>query len=187
MLKSTLTAAAAIVIAALHAPAHAAGVAEQAQAFVRQHLSGVITSPQVIDAVKAQNAKNGGLSQSEIDALDALWRAGDANLIGPVLENDLSRMLADLVRGSGGAFSEIFVMDAVGLNVGQSDRTSDFWQGDEAKWQETFLRGAEAVHVSDVEEDESTQTFQVQVSMTVSDAGAPVGAITVGVDVEHLE
>ena len=169
------------------ASAQAAGVADQARAFVQDRLGGVMSSPELIAAVRAQNDRNGALSQAEIDELDAKWRAGDADLIGPVLANDLSQMLAGVVQEGGGAFSEIFVMDSKGLNVGQSDRTSDYWQGDEAKWIETYLVGADAVHVSDVEEDESTQTFQVQVSMTIVDAGAPVGAITVGVDVEYLE
>ncbi|MEM8755288.1 MAG: hypothetical protein AAGF90_20180, partial [Pseudomonadota bacterium] len=76
---------------------------------------------------------------------------------------------------------------AKGLNVGQSAKTSDYWQGDEAKWRETYLVGPDAIHVSDVEEDESTQTFQIQVSLPIVDGGAPIGAVTVGVDVEHLQ
>ena len=84
--------------------------------------------------------------------------------------------------------TEIFVMDARGLNVAQSDVTSDYWQGDEAKWQDTFSKGPGAVHISEVEEDESTQTFQSQVSMSVTDPadGSVIGAITVGVNVEML-
>ena len=79
-------------------------------------------------------------------------------------------------------------MDQVGLNVAVSEPTSDYWQGDEAKWSQTYLAGAGAMHVSDVELDESTQTYQAQVSLTVVDAsGAPIGAITFGVNVEYLD
>ena len=66
---------------------------------------------------------------------------------------------------SEGLFTEIFVMDAVGLNVAASDTTSDFWQGDEAKWQQTYSAGSGAVHISDVELDESTQSYQSQVEL----------------------
>ena len=76
---------------------------------------------------------------------------------------------------------------ARGLNVAASAVTSDYWQGDEAKWQETFLAGPGASHVSEIEEDESTQTFQVQVSLPVVDGGSPIGAITLGVDIERLD
>ena len=77
-------------------------------------------------------------------------------------------------------------MDAVGLNVGQSDMTSDFWQGDEEKWQRTCLGAPDAVFIDEVEEDESTQQFQSQVSMAVADpeSGTVIGCITVGIDVD---
>ena len=167
--------------------ANAVAVSDSARAFVEKRLAAVITNPMIVDAIKAQNAKTKDLSQADIDALDQQWRAGDASLIDGVLANEVSGYLAGAVAEGQGAFSEIFVMDARGLNVGQSARTSDYWQGDEAKWQETFLAGAGSVHVSDVEEDESTQTFQVQVSLPIVDGGAPIGAITIGVDVEYLE
>ena len=79
-------------------------------------------------------------------------------------------------------------MDNRGLNVGQSEVTSDYWQGDEAKWKKTFLVGPNAMIIDDVELDESTQTFQSQLSMSITDqaTGEVIGAITVGVDVEAI-
>ena len=168
-------------------PASASGPQDAAVDFVRQSVSDMLNSPELIAAVRAQNERHAGLSEADIIALDDRWRAGDAEVIDAALGNDLSRLLAEIVEKHGGAFSEIFVMDNRGLNVGQSARTSDYWQGDEAKWQQTYLVGPDAAHVSDVEEDESTQTFQVQVSLPVVDGGAPIGAITLGVDVEYLE
>jgi hypothetical protein len=66
--------------------------------------------------------------------------------------------------------------------------TSDMWQGDEAKFTETYSVGAGAVHFSDVELDESTQRYQAQISLTIVDpaSGEPIGAMTVGVDAEAL-
>src|SRR3546814_10661759 len=79
-------------------------------------------------------------------------------------------------------------MDDKGLNVGQSDVTSDYWQGDEAKWQKTYSVGPNAIFVDKVDQDESTQKFQTQVSMSVVDpaSGKAIGAVTVGLDVEML-
>jgi hypothetical protein len=84
--------------------------------------------------------------------------------------------------------TEAFVMDAKGMNVGMCDATSDYWQGDEAKWQKTYSVGPDAVFVDDVEQDESTQKFQVQTSITVVDpaSGKAIGAMTVGLDAESL-
>jgi len=146
----------------------------------------------VLSAVKAQNDANTGLSQADIDALDKEWRAGvdggDTALIDKVLSNGLSEFLREKQMDSNGVITEIFVTDAKGLNVGQSDVTSDYWQGDEGKWQKTFGTGdVSAIFVDEAEKDESTQKLQSQVSMTVADeSGAPIGAITVGINLDAL-
>jgi len=158
-----------------------------AKSLVDSQIKGWLENPTVIDAVKAQNAAHEGLSQADIDALDQKWRAGDAAVIDPVLNSDLSTYLTGVKEGGEGLYTEIFVMDNKGLNVGQSDKTSDYWQGDEAKWQETYSVGPDAIHLSDVEEDESSQTFQMQISLPVVDGGSVIGAVTVGVNAEMLE
>ncbi|SBS26647.1 hypothetical protein MSP8887_04264 [Marinomonas spartinae] len=152
----------------------------------------LVSSPKVIEAVEVQNQRNAPLSQSDIDNLDQQWRAevssADQPLISKVLGNPLSAYLMSAQEKSDGLYTEIFIMDNKGLNVGQSSVTSDYWQGDEAKWQQTFLKGSGAIYVGDVEEDESTQTFQSQISYTISDpkTGEAIGAITVGVNIDQM-
>jgi hypothetical protein len=142
--------------------------------------------------VKAQNAKHAGLNDTDIQKLDKEWRAQiDASnkpLIDGILKNAVSAFLTKKKEESEGLITEVFVMDDRGLNVGQSDITSDYWQGDEAKWQKTFKVGPEAVFVDNVEKDESTQQLQVQVSVTIKDpeSGKPIGAVTLGINVERL-
>lgn len=154
----------------------------------RSQFPGWLNNPTVIEAVKAQNAKHSGLSQDEVVKLDKQWRAetksGGGTLIDATLSNELSTYLKKVQADAQGLYTEIFVMDNKGLNVGQSDVTSDYWQGDEAKWQKTYQVGADAIHVSDVEQDESTQVFQAQVSVPVVDSGQVIGAVTVGINVE---
>jgi hypothetical protein len=148
--------------------------------------------PIVVAAIVAQNAVTGGYDQAQIDALDTQWRAevGAASkpLIDATLANAASQYLAGVQDASAGKYTEIFVMDAKGLNVGQSTLTSDYWQGDEDKFTMSFGAGADAVHIGEIEQDESTQIFQSQVSVPISDpaTGAVIGAVTVGVDVSML-
>lgn len=150
------------------------------------------SDPAVVEAIKANNAANGGLSQADIDALDAKWRqeveGSDKPTIDATLGNALSKFLTDKKMEAGGVIAEVFVMDAKGLNVGQSDVTSDYWQGDEDKFEKSFGAGAGAVFVDEIEKDESTQTLQAQVSFTISDptTGEAIGAMTLGIDVEKL-
>jgi hypothetical protein len=145
----------------------------------------------IVAAITAQNAVSAGYDQAKVDQLDSQWRAevgGAAKpLIDATLANEASRWLAKVQEESGGLLTEIFVMDAKGLNVAQSTVTSDYWQGDEDKFTASFGAGATAVHLGEIEQDESTQTFQSQVSITITDAaGAPIGAITAGVDLSVL-
>ncbi|KUP95049.1 hypothetical protein [Tritonibacter horizontis] len=162
------------------------------QAYLDNEISSWANSPEIVAAIKAQNEANQGLTQSQVDALDKEWRAnvGDpaSPLIEPVLNNPVADSLRARIEASMGAMTEIFLMDQHGLNVAASDVTSDMWQGDEAKFQDTYAKGAGSVHISEVELDESTQQYQGQISVTIVDpeTGAPIGAITVGVDAESL-
>lgn len=161
-------------------------VADYVEANVRPWL----TEPAIINAVIAQNALHSRLNQAEIQDLDARWRAelssGKRPLIDATLSNPLSLYLKGRQRAAEGLLTEIFVMDNRGLNVGQSDITSDYWQGDEAKWLKSF--GACLVHIEEAERDESTQLMQSQASLPIRDPSNDqiIGAITVGVNLDAL-
>lgn len=166
--------------------------ADQITTVLNGQVKSWISDPVVVEAVKAQNAETGGLSEADIDTLDKQWRAeaeaGSGPLIDKVLANKLSAFLKEKKEASGGLFSEIFVMDAKGLNVGQSDVTSDYMQGDEDKWQKTYPVGPDAVFIDEVEFDDSSGQFQSQANVTVTDpaTGQAIGAITLGINVEKL-
>lgn len=133
-------------------------------------------------SVKAQNKRHKDLDEASIVALDKQWRAehkaADKPLIAATLSNPLSVYLLRMQSLNGGLYSEIFIMDDKGLNVGQSSVTSDYWQGDEAKYKRTFLVGPDAVFVDDVEWHQGTRTWRAQVNMTITDTsdGKAIGA-----------
>lgn len=193
MLRPTL---AALGLAATLSLAGAVYAQDEFTAPLTELAKGEITAfasdPALVAAIVAQNVVTGGYDQAQIDALDAQWRAevGTASkpLIDTTLANAASQYLAGVQAASAGKYTEIFAMDAKGLNVGQSTLTSDYWQGDEDKFTMSFGAGADAVHIGEIEQDESTQIFQSQVSVPVTDpaTGAVIGAITVGVDVSML-
>jgi hypothetical protein len=180
-----------VILGAAPAQSEEAHVSE-VKKYVAEQVIPWISDKLVIDAVKAQNEKHASLSQEDVEKLDKQWRAeidaSDKPLINSVLNNELSKFLAEKRTASAGLITEIFVMDDKGLNVGQSDITSDYWQGDEAKWQKTYSVGPEAVFVDDVEKDESTQQLQVQISVAIKDpeSGKVIGAATIGIDVTML-
>lgn len=162
------------------------------QEFLETELGNWASDAAFVSAINAQNAQTAGYDQAMIDELDKKWRAevgmADTPTIAPVMESALSEVLRERVEAAGGRITEVFVMDARGLNVAASDVTSDYWQGDEAKFTETYGRGPGASHLGEVEFDESTQTYQGQISLTIVDpsSGQAIGAVTVGVDAESL-
>lgn len=162
------------------------------EAYLEAELRGWIEDPIIIEAVKAQNDRTADYDQDDIDSLDTDWRntvdSGGSELVDGVLNNTVADFLRARVDAAGGAISEVFAMDAHGLNVAASGPTSDYWQGDEAKFQETYGAGPDAVHFGDIEFDESSQSYQGQISVVLTDpdSGAPIGAITIGVNAEAL-
>ena len=82
--------------------------------------------------------------------------------------------------------SEIFVMDNQGANVCMSDKTSDDWQGDEAKFQASFAGGQGAIHVGAMPFDKSSQAYIWQISVPVKEGDRVIGAITFWVLARHV-
>lgn len=182
--------AAALLALSLTPAAHANDFEPQIKEFVAKQIMPWLSDKAVIDAVKAQNAAHAGLDDAKIDVLDKQWRkeakAGGGELTKKVMGNALSTYLKGKQDAAKGLISEMFIMDNKGLNVGQSSMTSDYMQGDEAKWKKSYGAGAGAIFIDEVNFDESSKSFQSQVSVTISDGGTAIGAITVGVKVEKL-
>jgi hypothetical protein len=162
------------------------------KALLENQLRAEIVTPKAIAALIERNAANAGVDQARVDALDRQWRAEVKAGGGPLLNETLAAPLSDELRNTQklhrGLITEVFIMDNLGLNVAQSDPTSDYWQGDEAKWQKTFSVGPDAVFVDGIEKDESTQSMQSQISFAIVDpsSGRVIGAATVGIDVDLL-
>lgn len=83
-----------------------------------------LANPIVPLSIKAQNELRGNIDQATIDALDAQWiaerKSDDKPLISATLSAPLSNYLLRIQAQTLGLYTEIFVMDANGLNVGQS-------------------------------------------------------------------
>lgn len=160
------------------------------EAVVIPEIAGILAEPIIDYTVAAQNVRYADLGQAEIDALDSQWRAEREQdrqpLISAVLSNPTSSYLTRVQAQSLGLYTEIFVMDHNGLNVGQSNISSDFWQGDEAKFQETFDRGAGSVFIDEPEYREDIGVWAVQVNVSIDRNGSPIGAATFEINLTEL-
>ena len=142
--------------------------------------------PVIVAAVKAENAT--GKTLQQIKDLDDQWKAtaGVADYMDAMMTSPCGTYLRE-IQADSGFYSEIFVMDNQGANVAMTDKTSDYWQGDEDKFLNSFDDGRGDVFIDEVEFDNSTQSYLVQASIPVTDGAEVIGAITVGIDIDEFE
>jgi hypothetical protein len=149
-------------------------------------LAGFANSAEIVSSVKAQNAQN--LSLNQIKEADKKWmeKSGIDDFMSGILNNKCSVYLKSLCKANP-AIVEAFVMDNQGANTAMTNKTSDYWQGDEDKFTKSFNGGKGAVHFGKLSFDESAQTYIVQVSVPVKDNGKTIGAVTFGVDPSKIK
>ena len=151
----------------------------------------------VKDAVIEKNASYSGTPaeiQSQIDALDAQWRAAadDDPLIRRTITPDRTvNPIAFQLEGFAETFEdhvEIFVTDRYGATLAANNRLSDYYQADEEWWQQAWNDGQGAVYVSDPEFDESAGTLAVLVALPIADeeSGEVIGVLRSTVKIEEM-
>ena len=162
---------------------------KKAENFVVTKVKPWIGDATVVDAVKAQDVETSKLKQQQIDQEDIDWlNRTDKKLIDSRMNNPLSTFLTAKKKALGDAVLEIFVFDKKGLNVGETDLTTDYIQGDEAKFWKTYGAGPNAVFVDKVEPDAGLPHI-CQVSLTIKDpkSGKAIGGMTVGINTDKLK
>jgi hypothetical protein len=170
--------AAVAVVLAVQAPPPTAGerlVKETAYARVSLAQT-VARDPAILDAVKAKNKS--GETMEQIHRKDQYWMANAHDpLRQEIVKAPCSGHLRGLVKDDP-IVVEAFVMNDRGTLVCSINETSDYWQGDEAKWQETYQKG-KVTFVDEPAFDVSTGTYAIQVSVPVFEAPEKrIGAVT---------
>ncbi len=184
--------------------------------YARDFVAKWSNDPKLVEAIKASTTKNRKLSFDEVTMIDNQWKVAKAGvekekkaagwlksnteesveehvkkgkaLLKEAQDNEVSKMLkAEMEKAEPkGAVTEIFVMDGWGWNVGQTGGTSDYYQGDEGKWQKTFASGdANEVEVLPIVEEDGVR--YAHVSLPIKDGDKNIGAVTVGVDVSKVK
>ena len=137
----------------------------------------------VVEAVQKANAE--GKTLAQIQEMDKKWiadaKTGVAPYMQALMDNPCAKHLKALMAKRP-YITEIFVTDNQGANVCQTAKTSDYWQGDEAKFQKVFNKG---ILVGDVEKDDGMNVAQV--SVPVKAKSGDVGTMTIGVNVDKVK
>ena len=156
--------------------------------YVVRNVKPWLSEPIVVDTVKSQNTETAKLKDIDINRLDIGWmERSNRALIDSKMNNPLSTFLRDKKAASNAVIFEIFIFDYRGLNVGQTDLTQDYNQGDEAKYWRTYQEGPDAVFVDKVGKDGGRNVSQASLTIKDPATGQAIGAVTVGIDVDRLK
>ncbi len=164
---------------------------EEVHQWLQPLLSEWIETEGLVEAIRKQNRRFAAMTDESRDGMDRQWReafqAKQFDMVLNSLELSLSDQLRALAVDADGLITEVILTDQKGLNVAVSDMTTDFWQGDENKFQGAWSLEPGQLHFGPVRYDESTQRFQVNVSRPVfdPDSGQPIGVLIVGVDIDR--
>lgn len=142
--------------------------------------------PDIVEFVKEHNKK--GLTLVVIKERDKEWKHAKnlSRFMTDLMQNKAAKRLLELEK-SKPYYAELFLMGSKGENIAMTNKTTDYWQGDEEKFTYSFNQGKGDVYIGNVEFDESVQAYLIQVSVPVMDQDKAIGAITVGLSVDKIQ
>lgn len=153
-------------------------------------VNGLAESDIVINGVRESNLLNRDLTLSEIKKRDDEWKNADGvnEFIKPFITNRVAQYLIDFQYIHDG-FPEIFIADARGLIVAETNKTSDYYQADEDWWVTAYNGGEGKVHFGDIEYDESALSESIAIYVPVIDpeTGKAIGVIKALCDIIDIK
>lgn len=174
-----------VMVLSASAFAQSAGEVQKMLVAEAEKLRAIGKDPAVVAAVQAQNAKK--LLLTKIKVADNRWGVNkESALVKKTITGPCADRLREIVAANP-AYSETFAMDNQGAIVCATQKTTDYWQGDEAKWERAYNAGKGDVFIDRPKLDESVGARIAQISVPVMDGDVAIGAVTVGVVVEKLK
>lgn len=139
----------------------------------------------LINAVREQNKS--GMTMEQIQKIDQEWIQGAIadEFVQGLLTNACAVRLKELEKTIGAAM-EAFVMDSLGALACATRKTSDYYQGDEAKWKDAFQAEYGSIVTGKRQYDESSKATLVHVSTPIAYKGKNIGVIAVGISLTKL-
>jgi Cache domain len=176
---------------------HLANVAQQTaatvDAYIFRRILDVAVLARVPDVQKVAASENQrALNAEEVRTLDRRWMSERAVPSTPIATQVMTNPAAQFFVGIAEhdpIYREIMLTDRFGRLVAASERTTDYFQGDEEWWQEAFDDGVRGrVIVSDVVWDESARVFAIDIAVPVADpaTGNLVGILKTSADTREM-
>jgi len=154
-----------------------------------KEIKALANKPEVIEAVKASNARQ--LGKERIMELDERWIKLKGRLpeADQIMNSKVSALLT-VAMNKQSYFKEAILTGNQGETVAMNMVTTDYWQGDEEKFTAIFDTNLPSrkpdSHISRARWDDSTKAMIAQVSVPVYDGDYMIGTLTVGVDLKRV-
>jgi signal transduction histidine kinase len=126
------------------------------------------------------------LSEQQRKELDLRWPSLDKNepMYRRVVSNVTSGIL-NVILEKEGNLAEILVTDRFGQLVAATHRTTDYFQGDESWWLDTYNDGQGRVVITDVAYDRSADVWGVSVCLPIMQRGQLLGIVKAVLDIRR--
>ncbi|SFB88171.1 PDC sensor domain-containing protein [Pseudoalteromonas denitrificans] len=141
--------------------------------------------PDIKQAIIDENNKFDGLVK--VIQLDSTWQINRA-LQKTLIHNSIAQVLMKLVQDPNYNFTEIMLLNNLGSIVAAYPRTSDYWQGDEDKFQQPIILNGD--YSGTTKWDQSTKTYSFFYCILIKDKkNNIIGVLVAGLDVskEYLK
>jgi hypothetical protein len=154
-----------------------------------KEIKALANKPEVIEAVKASNARQ--LGKERIMELDEKWIKLKGRLpeADQIMNSKVSALLTAAMNKQS-YFKEAILTGNQGETVAMNMVTTDYWQGDEEKFTAIFDTNLPSrkpdSHISRARWDDSTKAMIAKVSVPVYDGDYMIGTLTVGVDLKRV-
>ena len=153
-------------------------------------LKNLATNPQIIEIIKRFNEKNQDISISDILKDDKKWKEtkGIDDFIKPFIINECAQFLIEF-QEQYDEFPEIFITDENGLIVGETNKTSDYYQADEQWWIKAYNNGIGRIYFGEIEYDESAHAEAISIYIPVMDSqyNKAIGVIKAVCDITAIK
>ena len=162
--------------------------AEFKEAIVKQHKNLLVKfsqSPLLVSTLEKANEKNLGIVR--IMQLGANWQF-NRKLQKSVMQTPLASQIIELIKSSKFNIAEMMVLDKNGVLVAAFPKPTDYWQGDEDKFQQPIRINGD--YVGPTKWDSSASRYQFFYCILIKDQNRKViGVLATGLDVtkEYLE
>ena len=146
-----------------------------------------LNSRVVLNSISESNTKHKNITHSTVLELDRKWRSakGLDDFIKSYLINPCSVHLLDL-QDEDDSFVEVFITDKHGLNVCQTNKTSDLYQADEQWWKNCFAKDTSEATYGDIEYDESAGSEAISAYLPIFLENKVIGVCKAVIDVTSI-